>query len=268
MKEDIMTFLYAQDTIENSSNNLNVDVKFNAIDSILSASPVVQLTLLLLVIFSIVSWSIIFMKLKQFSKIKQADSLFLKRFWHASSWNAISQGSYDNNYDSPSEAIFNAGFEELRHVEESLKRKSLNEKQAFDVVDIDIDSVKRSLRKAIGLETTKLEFGLSFLATIGSTSPFIGLFGTVWGIMNAFQKIGTTGAAHLAVVAPGISEALIATALGLLVAIPAVIFYNQYLSTTRQLEVDLDHFNSDFLNIARKKFFRGTFNEHASKQRF
>ncbi len=261
-----MTLLYAQDTIEDSSGNLNVDIHFNAIDSILSASPVVQLTLLLLAVFSILSWSIIFMKFKQFSKIKQADSLFLKRFWNASSWNAISHGSYSNNYDSPSEVIFNAGFEELKHAGESLKHKSLSKEQVFNIVDI--DSVKRSLRKATGLETTKLEFGLSFLATIGSVSPFIGLFGTVWGIMNAFQKIGTTGAAHLAVVAPGISEALIATAFGLLVAIPAVIFYNQYLSTVKQIEVDLDHFNSDFLNIAKKKFFRSTSDEYASKQRF
>lgn len=263
-----MTFLYAQDTMEDSSGSLNVDVHFNAIDSILSASPVVQLTLLLLAIFSILSWSIIFMKFKQFSKVKQADDLFLKRFWNTSSWNAISRGhtGYGESYDSPSEMIFNAGFEELKHVKESLKHKSLNKDQSFDTIDI--DNVERSLRKAMGLEITKLEFGLSFLATIGSTSPFIGLFGTVWGIMNAFQKIGTTGAAHLAVVAPGISEALIATAFGLLVAIPAVIFYNQYLSTARKIEVELDHFNSDFLNITKKKFFRGTFNEYTPKQRF
>ena len=263
-----MTLLYAQDTAQQSSGNLNVEVKFNAIDSILSAGPVVQLTLLLLFIFSILSWSIIFMKFKQFSKAKQADSLFLKRFWNTSSWNAISRGhtNYVESYDSPSEMIFNAGFEELKHVEESSKHEPLNKDQSFDIVDI--DSVERSLRKATGLETTKLEFGLSFLATIGSTSPFIGLFGTVWGIMNAFQKIGTTGAAHLAVVAPGISEALIATAFGLLVAIPAVIFYNQYLSTVRKIEDDLDHFNSDFLNIAKKKFFRSTFNEYPPKQRF
>ena len=259
-----MNLLYAQETIENGSGNLNVDAHFNAIDSILSASPVVQLTLLLLVIFSILSWSIIFMKLKQFSKVKQADALFLRRFWNTPSWDSIRQSSYGSS-DSPSEMIFNAGFEELKHVEESLKRGSLDKKQSFDIIDI--DSVKRSLRKAIGLETTKLEFGLSFLATIGSTSPFIGLFGTVWGIMNAFQKIGITGAAHLAVVAPGISEALIATALGLLVAIPAVIFYNQYLSTVRHIETELDHFNSDFLNIAEKKFSRSTLNEYAPKQK-
>lgn len=264
-----MNFLYAQDAMEDSSGNLNVDIHFNAIDSILSASPVVQLTLLLLVIFSVLSWSIIFMKFKQFSKVKQADAFFLKRFWNTSSWDALSRGHANyGDYDSPSEIIFNAGFEELKHVEEALKHKSLNKDQSFDFADIDIDNVERSLRKATGLEITKLEFGLSLLATIGSTSPFIGLFGTVWGIMNAFQKIGITGAAHLAVVAPGISEALIATAFGLLVAIPAVIFYNQYLSTARKIEVDLDHFNSDFLNRVKKKFFRSTFNEYPSKQRF
>ena len=260
-----MNLLYAQETTGTTSGHLSVDVQFNAIDAILSASPVVQLTLLLLAIFSILSWSIIFMKFKQFSKVKQADALFLKRFWSSPSWDIISR-SYTGYDDSPSEIIFKAGFAELKHVAKSFKRESLKEKQSFNTLDT--DSVERSLRKAIGLETTKLEFGLSFLATIGSTSPFIGLFGTVWGIMNAFQKIGTTGAAHLAVVAPGISEALIATAFGLFVAIPAVIFYNQYLSTVRIIEDDLNHFNSDFLNIVKKRLSRSTFNGHATKQKF
>ena len=257
-----MNLLYAQETTETTSGNLSTDVQFNAIDAILSAGPVVQLTLLLLIIFSILSWSIIFMKFKQFSKVKQADSLFLKRFWSSSSWDTMNR-SYGDYDDSPSEIVFKAGFEELKHVEESLKRGPLEKKQSFNILDI--DSVERSLRKATGLETAKLEFGLSLLATIGSTSPFIGLFGTVWGIMNAFQKIGTTGAAHLAVVAPGISEALIATAFGLFVAIPAVIFYNQYLSTVRAIEDDLNHFNSDFLNIVKKKLSRSAFNEYAPK---
>ena len=244
-----MTRLYAQTPQE----NLSVEVSFNAIDSILSASPVVQATLLILVIFSILSWSIIFMKFKQLKKIKQADAFFLKRFWNTTSWNEINRDNYHINRESPSEVIFNAGFEELKHLAKLSGIESFQQKQAFNIGDI--DNVQRALRKATDLETTKLELGLSLLATIGSTSPFIGLFGTVWGIMNAFQKIGITGAAHLAVVAPGISEALIATAFGLFVAIPAVIAYNQYLSQVRKIEIDLSHFNSDFLNIAKKNFF-------------
>ena len=244
-----MTWLYAQTPQE----NLSADISFDAIDSILSASPVVQVTLLILVIFSILSWSIIFMKFKQFKRTKQADAFFLKRFWNARSWNEISRSDYHTDRGSPSEVIFSAGFEELKHLAKLSGLKSFHQKQVFNIEDI--DNIQRALRKATDLETTKLELGLSLLATIGSTSPFIGLFGTVWGIMNAFQKIGITGAAHLAVVAPGISEALIATAFGLLVAIPAVIAYNQYLSQVRKIEVNLSHFNSDFLSIARKNFF-------------
>ena len=206
-----MTKLYAQTTTP--------VIEFDAIDAVLSASIVVQITLLVLIVFSVLSWSIIFMKFKHFSQVKQADDIFLKRFWSISSWNDIPRSThYNQKRESPSEAIFHAGFEELKHLAKLSGLKAFKEKQAFDIVDI--DNVQRALRKASELETGKLESSLSLLATIGSTSPFIGLFGTVWGIMNAFQKIGTTGAAHLAVVAPGISEALIATAFGLLVAIP------------------------------------------------
>ena len=241
-----MTKLYAQTTTPH--------VDFSTIDAVLSASIVVQLTLAVLIIFSILSWSIIFMKFKHFSQVKQTNDAFFKHFWGASSWNDISRPiNYNPKKKSPSEAIFNAGFEELKHLAKLSGLKSFQEKQAFNISDI--DNVQRALRKASELEISKLESNLSLLATIGSTSPFIGLFGTVWGIMNAFQKIGATGAAHLAVVAPGISEALVATAFGLLVAIPAVVAYNQFSTQCNQIEINLSHFSSDFLNIAKKNFF-------------
>lgn len=258
-----MTYLYAQDIANRSSN---VGVNLNTMDAILSASWAVQLTLLILIIFSVLSWSVILMKYKQFKKVRHGNMLFLKLFWNTPSWDKISRhfiGYGRKKQHSPAENIFNAGFNELKHLAKLSGNESFEKKQAFDIADI--DHLKRALRKSSDIEMTKLEFGLSLLATIGSTSPFIGLFGTVWGIMNAFQKIGVTGAAHLAVVAPGISEALIATAFGLFVAIPAVIAYNQYLSRMKKIEIDLDHFQSDFLSIAKRNFFRRASDEYSSQ---
>jgi biopolymer transport protein TolQ len=117
-----------------------------------------------------------------------------------------------------------------------------------------IDNVDRALNRARDSESTKLERTLGFLATTGSASPFIGLFGTVWGIMNTFRDIGTRGSANLAVVAPGISEALIATAAGLAAAIPAVIFYNYYLSRVRTMTQEMDSFSSELLNIIERYY--------------
>lgn len=258
-----MTKLYAQDIPEtNVDTNVNMDVNLNVVDAILSASWVVQLTLLILMIFSILSWAVILMKYRQFQKAKQGNSLFLKLFWNSPSWDQIGLG-YRQNMDSPAESVFRAGFHEFKNL--TTHPSHLQQKQTFDVLDI--ESMKRVLRKASDLEITQLEFGLNLLATIGSTSPFIGLFGTVWGIMNAFQKIGITGSAHLSTVAPGISEALIATAFGLFVAIPAVIAYNQYLTQWRKIEIDLDHFQSDFLNVAKRHLLRRTNHGHGPEAR-
>lgn len=120
-----------------------------------------------------------------------------------------------------------------------------------------LDNLERTLRKSTEIELANMESRLTILATTGSTGPFIGLFGTVWGILNSFQQIGLTGSASLAAVAPGISEALITTAIGLVAAIPAVIIYNNCISTIRREEVSLNNFNSDFLNIVKRNFFKG-----------
>lgn len=120
-----------------------------------------------------------------------------------------------------------------------------------------IDNLNRALRKAIDIEIDRLESKLTFLATVGSVGPFVGLFGTVWGIMSSFQRIGSTGVASLAVVAPGIAEALIATGVGLAAAIPASIAYNIYVTRIKRQELDLNNFAADFLNLAKRNFFRG-----------
>ncbi len=120
-----------------------------------------------------------------------------------------------------------------------------------------LDNLERSIRKAVETEVSDLESRLPILATTGSTGPFIGLFGTVWGIMGSFQQIGRTGSASLAAVAPGISEALITTAIGLAAAIPAVVLYNYFVSQIRRQEISLNNFSADFLNIVKRNFFKG-----------
>ena len=120
-----------------------------------------------------------------------------------------------------------------------------------------IDNLERSLRKTTENEISEMENRLTVLASTGSTGPFIGLFGTVWGIMNSFHQIGVTGSASLAAVAPGISEALITTAIGLAAAIPAVLIYNNCVAVIRKEEISLNNFNTDFLNIVKRNFFKG-----------
>jgi biopolymer transport protein TolQ len=239
-----MEIAHAQDQAVKMSVNLN------AFDAILSASLIVQLTMLILVSLSLVSWAIIWAKKKQFDLIKKSDEEFLKFFWDSKSWDEVYR-KIDDYKTSPAANVFNAGFFELQKIAESFGKTEGTKPKLSG-----IDNLLRSLRKAIDLELTQIENRLNILGTTGSTAPFIGLFGTVWGIMNAFQKIGATGAAHLAVVAPGISEALIATAIGLFVAIPAVIAYNHFVGMTKKAEMELTNFSSDFINVAKRNFFK------------
>jgi len=156
--------------------------------------------------------------------------------------------------------VFRAGYIELGKLSKSGRSSGgagdLANGDIPSVELVGVDNVERALNRAAGQEASKLESALGFLATTGSASPFIGLFGTVWGIMNAFRGIGFRGSATLAVVAPGISEALIATAAGLAAAIPAVIFYNYYLSRIRFITQEMDNFSSEFLNIVERHYIR------------
>jgi len=221
--------------------------------AIWSASPVVQLTLLCLVGMSIVSWAIMVQKRKQFKSVEEANAPFEEKFWKAASLEDV----HDNLKDYPDSnlaTVFRLGYMELKKLAESnLSMPSEGEAPNLS----GIDNLSRALRKAIDLEIARLESRLIFLATVGSVGPFVGLFGTVWGIMGSFQKIGQTGMASLAVVAPGIAEALIATGVGLAAAIPATIAYNHYISLIKKQEMQLNNFASDFLNLAKRNFFRG-----------
>ena len=231
----------------------------SAWSAIASASIVVQVTLLVLVTMSVFCWAITFSKWRQFKVMKIKNKPFNDAFYKVDSLDELF-GSLSHFKDSSLANVFYNGYLEMQTLASSPLAQASPDTQEEKVSTSffsGIDNLKRALEKAIGHEISHMERHLSLLATTGSTSPFIGLFGTVWGIMGAFQKIGTTQSAHLAVVAPGISEALLATAIGLVVAIPATIAYNHYLTQIRQQELVLNNFATDFLNIARRNFFKG-----------
>ncbi len=219
-----------------------------SMDLILNASFVVQLVLLLLCSFSVTSWAIIFFKWGAIRNASRHADRFLDIFWSGKSMDHIYSES--KKYTSaPVAKIFQSGYLELQRILEKEKQKSAGSES--------ISNLERALGRANRSEQMRLERSLTFLATTGSVSPFIGLFGTVWGIMNAFQNIGVAGGASLATVAPGIAEALIATAIGLAAAIPAVMGYNYYIHKIRGLRVQMENFSSDFLNIVRRNFLTG-----------
>ncbi|MGK2943742.1 MAG: protein TolQ [Desulfuromonadales bacterium] len=215
---------------------------------VLNAGPVVKLVLLILVYFSVVSWTIIFYKQLVIRRAIRDSDRFLDFFWSKKRFDAISQG-LDGFRQSPLTVLFREVYRELaqsRRQPDGLESDNL-------VADLgEQERVARVLRRSTTSETHRLEKYLSFLATTGSAAPFIGLFGTVWGIMDAFHGIGTSGNASLAVVAPGISEALVATAIGLVAAIPAVIGYNHFVNKVNVLTGEMDNFSQEMLNIVQR----------------
>lgn len=235
------------------ATNLEHGMNFSSLDAILSASLPVQLTLLTLLAMSLSSWAVIFTKKRSLDILRQANSPFLDTFWKANSLDDIF-AALERFPDSSIARVFKSGYLELRKMADSSLAHSDGTQKAPLLSGI--DNLERSLRKAIDLEITKMENRLSLLATTGSTGPFIGLFGTVWGIMGAFHKIGSTNMANIAVVAPGISEALIATGVGLAAAIPATVAYNHFVTIIRREELELNSFSADFLNIAKRNFFK------------
>ena len=232
----------------------NTDV----IRMVLNAGPVVQLVLLLLVLFSVATWAIILIKYRYMRQAYRESSLFVDFFWKSRDL-TDAFGKSKQLQGSPVARIFRVGYMELRKLSKPAPGAgpgdagpSLGSRVAG------VDNIKRSLRRAINTEMTRMTKMVPFLATTGNTAPFIGLFGTVWGIMNSFHGIGQMGSASLAVVAPGISEALVATAVGLAAAIPAVIAFNHFMSKIRTLETELHSFSADFLNIVERDILRST----------
>lgn len=206
-------------------------MEHSVIQLILQAGYVVKAVMIVLLLFSIFSWTIIFYKWRLFSKADKETAGFFRVY--SSTLNARDLYVAAKRFSiSPLASLYRSVYSEKTYA--------------------DRDELKRMLRRYSALESAKLERYLNFLATTGSTTPFIGLFGTVWGIMNTFRGIGGAGSASLAVVAPGIAEALIATAMGLLAAIPAVVAYNYYLSRANRMTVELEDFSEELVDYILK----------------
>jgi len=215
-------------------------------NAILQASFIVQVTLFLLIVMSIISWAIILAKWHQIKSQKAADLKFLNRFNKAKSLSDLNDDADELIEESALARIYQAGYQEFHRLFDERKQASFDLGLATESIEREFD---RSIRNEIG----KLEIRLTWLASTGSTAPFIGLFGTVWGLMNSFQKIGAMGSASLAVVAPGISEALVATGVGLFAAIPATLFYNQFISKVRSAELEMSDLASELVSIMKRQ---------------
>jgi biopolymer transport protein TolQ len=226
-----------------------VTSKLDVFYMIMNAGLMVKFVLALLLLFSITSWAIIIVKYRTLGKAFKESEIFNEFFWQSKDFSdAFSKAKQLHN--SPVARVFRVCFVELKKLSKSGNTlKTDSETASLRLKLTGSENVKRALERTINTEITGILQMVPFLATTGNTTPFIGLFGTVWGIMNSFHGIGLRGSASLAVVAPGISEALIATAAGLAAAIPAVIAYNYFTQRIRILESDLRSFASDLLNI-------------------
>ena len=221
----------------------NVPQSHSIIELILNASIPVQLVMLMLLLASVISWYMIDRKRTAYKRWSNIADEFEDQFWSGGEMRKIYQ---DWSGDKEPEGIVNiflAGFREFNRLaqKQNVRRSEM------------VDGVHRSMRVALSREISNLEANLSFLATVGSTSPYVGLFGTVWGIMNSFQQLGTMQQVTIATVAPGIAEALIATAMGLFAAIPAVIAYNKFANTAERLNSRYEVFMEEFLSIVNRQ---------------
>ena len=218
----------------------------------LSAGLVVKLIMILLLVFSLYSWFVVFLKFSLYKKARQQSEEFLLAFWKSKNLADAVRVAHDLPL-CPEANIFKLGYHELQKLGKT-HATSRNSEETLEARLAGMEPLKRALRKAENIESARLAKSLSFLATTGSTAPFIGLFGTVWGIMTSFHEIGMRGSASLAVVAPGVSEALVVTAAGLAVAIPAVVFYNYYSNQMADIESKMHSFSVDFLNLIERDF--------------
>ena len=219
--------------ISTQAVGLASNTDFSLISLFLRADIIVKTVIISLIACSIYSWSIIIEKFKLFKKIQESTELFETKFWNSKS----AESFYNNlptNLEDPMALVFKDAMQSL------LKRKSKNDL---------VNRVGTVLETGIEKQTSQISKGFTFLATVGYTAPFIGLFGTVWGIMNSFQSIAISRNTSLAIVAPGIAEALFATALGLLAAIPAVVAYNKFNNDLIKYSQKLENFSKRFLTI-------------------
>ena len=210
---------------------------------VLHASLVVQLVMLLLIGISVASWAAIFRKLFSLGKVKRLNDSFEREFWSGSSLNDLfASASKRASSAGPMERIFASGMREFQ---------KLRERRITDPSTL-MDGARRAMRASFQREMDAVESNLSFLASVGSVSPYVGLFGTVWGIMHAFTGLASLQTVTLATVAPGIAEALVATAIGLFAAIPAVVAYNRFAHDIDRTAIRLETFIEEFSNILQR----------------
>ena len=219
--------------ISSQAVGLASSADFSLINLFIRADIIVKSVIIILIACSIYSWAIIIDKIKQFKKINILSEEFEEKFWRSKSAETF-YNSLPSNVDDPMTSLFK---ESMQGLLKSKSKTNLVEKMG-SILEVGIEK-----------QMSKIEKGFTFLATVGSTAPFIGLFGTVWGIMNSFQSIAISRNTSLAIVAPGIAEALFATALGLLAAIPAVIAYNRFNNDSRKYSQKLESFSKRFLSI-------------------
>ncbi len=211
---------------------------------ITQAGPIVKLVMLMLVVASIISWTFIFAKYKEFQSAFKVTNTFEKRFWSGIDLNELSRQIGSAHYSRCGmESIFHMGFQEY---------KRLKEQSGMEPMHV-VEGARRAMQAQYTREMDVLDNHLPFLATVGSTSPYVGLFGTVWGIMSSFQALGNMKQATLALVAPGISEALVATAMGLFAAIPAVVAYNRFSNNADRLATRYETFMDDFTTVLQRQ---------------
>ncbi len=226
--------------------NINTQEGIALLALVRDASLLVQIIMLLLLVASMISWTMIFRKWFVLKAAYREANSFEEKFWSGANLNKMyAELSQKNSLSSGMASVFVAGFKEYARLE---KQKTI---QPTEV----LEGVQRAMRVALSREVDYLETHLSFLATVGSTSPYIGLFGTVWGIMNSFRALSLVQQATLAHVAPGIAEALIATAMGLFAAIPAVIAYNRYANDVERLITRYEIFMEEFSSILQRQAF-------------
>jgi len=219
--------------ISTQAVGLASNTDFSIINLFIRADIIVKSVILILIVSSVYSWAVIFEKIKMFKKINNSTKEFENKFWKSKS----AESFYNNLPDSLQDPMANVFRDSMEVMLKSRRSSNLNEKMS------------RMLEINVEQQMEKIEKSYTFLATVGSTAPFIGLFGTVWGIMNSFQSIAISRNTSLAIVAPGIAEALFATALGLLAAIPAVVAFNKFTSDSRKYSRKLENFSKRLLSI-------------------
>lgn len=221
------------------------------VSMLFGSGPVVQAVLIILVLTSIWSWAITISKIMQLRRAKADSKEFSSVFWESRNLARINEYCLKLK-SSPLAIIFSAGYKELTHLVQNNQQNA--PKKLSGDVEMELKILERTLKRAEFEESLRLQSGITFLATVASSAPFVGLFGTVWGIMNAFHGLSLAKTTSIQAVAPGISEALVATAIGLAAAIPAAVAYNYFATAIRNFRTTMDGFCLEFLNIAKKHF--------------